>query len=304
MSKAKVTLVPLEDADRNQFVLDNQEAFKYGATQEFGLRDDHFEEDGEIISRDTIERAIDKENAETYRIVCDGKVVGGVAIRIDKEALQGNLDLLFVSPLVHNRGIGQAAWRAIEEMHPEVKTWETITPYFEKRNIHFYVNRCGFHIVEFFNNHHPDPNDPETSRDQKDNNGMLRFQKVMENQTQVKGVKATELLRGSRSWDGTEMPDYPVGRPELVAMRYEFAAGEKLGWHHHEVMNYGFLAQGELTIVDVDGNEKVFRTGEALIEMVGTIHRGENRGTEPVVLYMFYVSQQGLPLSVPHPEIG
>ncbi len=48
MSKAKVTLVPLEDADRNQFVLDNQEAFKYGATEEFGMRDNHFEEEGEI----------------------------------------------------------------------------------------------------------------------------------------------------------------------------------------------------------------------------------------------------------------
>ena len=26
-----------------------------------------------------------------------------------------------------------------------------MTPYFEKRNIHFYVNRLGFHIVEFWN---------------------------------------------------------------------------------------------------------------------------------------------------------
>ena len=180
MSKTKLTLVPLEDADRNQFVLDNQEAFKYGATEEFGMRNNHFEEDGEIISRDTIERAIDKENAETYRIICDGKVVGGVVIRIDKEALHGDLDLLFVSPHVHNRGIGQAAWRAIEEMHPEVKTWETITPYFEKRNIHFYVNRCGFHIVEFYNSHHPDPNDPEDDAhhiDEQFPDGMFRFEK-------------------------------------------------------------------------------------------------------------------------------
>ena len=30
-----------------------------------------------------------------------------------------------------------------------------LNTYFEKRNIHFYVNRCGFHIVEFFNSHHP-----------------------------------------------------------------------------------------------------------------------------------------------------
>lgn len=28
------------------------------------------------------------------------------------------------------------------------------------RNIHFYVNKCGFHIVEFFNEHHPDTSYP------------------------------------------------------------------------------------------------------------------------------------------------
>lgn len=36
-----------------------------------------------------------------------------------------------------------------------------LTPYFEKRNIHFYVNRCGFHIVEFWNKHHHGPAIPE-----------------------------------------------------------------------------------------------------------------------------------------------
>ena len=46
-----VTIAPLESSDREQFVRDNQEAFRYGATEEFGLRDDHFEEPGEIISR-------------------------------------------------------------------------------------------------------------------------------------------------------------------------------------------------------------------------------------------------------------
>ena len=27
--------------------------------------------------------------------------------------------------------------------------WGLVAPYFETRNIHFYVNRCGFHIVEY-----------------------------------------------------------------------------------------------------------------------------------------------------------
>ena len=40
-----VELKPLEDSDAEQFILDNQEAFNYGALEEFGKRDDHYEED-------------------------------------------------------------------------------------------------------------------------------------------------------------------------------------------------------------------------------------------------------------------
>ena len=41
---------------------------------------------------------------------------------------------------------------------------------------HFYINRLGFHAVEFFNEYHPDPNMPEQF-DQED--GLFRFEKRM-----------------------------------------------------------------------------------------------------------------------------
>ena len=90
----EITLISLTDDDREQFILDNQEAFNYGALEEFGRRDDHFEEDEQIISRETIERSID--GGEAYRIMQDGQPVGGVVIKVDGE--RGDLDLLFVSP--------------------------------------------------------------------------------------------------------------------------------------------------------------------------------------------------------------
>lgn len=169
----KVGLEPLKADDKERFILDNQEAFRYGATEEFGMRDDHFEEDGEIISRVTIEKSI--KAGKAYRIICGGEAAGGAVVRVNGE--KGDLDLLFVSPNIHSKGIGYAAWCEIERMYPQVKVWETVTPYFEKRNIHFYVNRCGFHIVEFFNSHHPDPNDPDTQADNLMNDGMFRFEK-------------------------------------------------------------------------------------------------------------------------------
>ena len=119
----------------------------------------------------------------------------------------------------------------------------------------------------------------------------------------VQKVETTELIRTDKSWDGVELPDYLVGRPELVAVKYVLPAGQKLGWHHHPVMNYGILVQGELTIIGQDGKEKVVHEGEAVVEMVNTIHHGENRGKKPVILYMFYLSQKDLPLAVQHPEI-
>ena len=173
---ANVKLALLEDSDREQFILDNQEAFKYGALEEFGRRDDHFEEGEEIISRKTIEASID--SGEAYRIIQNGEKVGGVIVSIKKD--KGDLDILFVSPKVHSKGIGYSAWCEVEKLYPQVKIWETVTPYFETRNIHFFVNRCGFHIVEFFNSHHPDPNEPEEheiSMDDQFPDGMFRFEK-------------------------------------------------------------------------------------------------------------------------------
>ena len=63
---AEVQLVLLETSDREQFIRDNQEAFNYGAMEEFGCRDEHFEDDGQIISRETIEQSID--SGEAYSI--------------------------------------------------------------------------------------------------------------------------------------------------------------------------------------------------------------------------------------------
>lgn len=172
----KVTLKPLKDSDRDQFIKDNQRAFKYGALEEFGLRDNHFEEEGEIISRKTIEDSID--NGVAYRILDDGVIVGGLVLNIDNNTKHNHLDLLFINPECHSKGIGYKAWCLVEELYPDTLVWETVTPYFEKRNIHFYVNKCGFSIVEFYNKYHKDSNMIEDTQDDEDDE-MFRFIKYM-----------------------------------------------------------------------------------------------------------------------------
>ena len=183
MKITKVSLVPLEGHDREQFILDNQWSFKHGALYEFGKRDDHLDCDGEIISRKTIENCIDDPNNETYRIVADGKNVGGVILKINNETHHNELEILFVNPEEHSKGIGYGAWQEIEALHPETIVWETCTPYFEKRNIHFYVNKCGFQITEFcceyFNPTKNDTKDDQSPDHEDGTDDMFRFIKIM-----------------------------------------------------------------------------------------------------------------------------
>ena len=184
MKHTKVTLVPLTEDDREQFIRDNQWSFKYGALQEFAhfqqqvLGTDHIDGDGEIISRKTIEHCIDEPDNETYRIMLDGRKVGGVILKIDRETHHNHLEILFTDPDEHSKGIGYGAWQEIEALHPETKVWETCTPYFDKRNIHFYINKCGFSAVEFVCEYHPDPDAPEEENDEGPDE-MFRFIKVM-----------------------------------------------------------------------------------------------------------------------------
>lgn len=86
---ADITLIPLAPEDHEQFILDNQEAFNYGALEEFGRRNEELEEDEQIISKDTIQQSI--YSGEAYRIVEKGRPVGGVVIQVDGE--RGDLDL-------------------------------------------------------------------------------------------------------------------------------------------------------------------------------------------------------------------
>lgn len=109
--------------------------------------------------------------------------MGGVVLNINTDTQYNSLDLFFIYPESHNKGLGLESWKAIEAAYPETKVWTTVTPYFEKRNINFYVNKCGFHIVEFFNQYHLE-DDSQVRESNIDDSGLnevefFRFEKVM-----------------------------------------------------------------------------------------------------------------------------
>ena len=73
-----------------------------------------FEENGEIISRETIENSID--HGIAYRIREEGRIVGGLVLKINEKTQHNELELLFVNPEVHSKG---------GEVMPHGRRWKT-----------------------------------------------------------------------------------------------------------------------------------------------------------------------------------
>lgn len=169
-----IRLIRLAEEHTIAFKEEMQEAFESGFQG-------HVKEDGEnqwqVLPDGDFYQALQADGAEAYEAVdADGQRVGGAIITINNETRHGELAFLYVKVGTQSKGIGQTIWRTIEAMHPEVEVWETCTPYFDRRNIHFYINCCGFHAIEFFNAHHRDPNMPEQF-DPSD--GLFVFEKRM-----------------------------------------------------------------------------------------------------------------------------
>ncbi len=147
-------LEKLEEKDLRQFIEDMQQAFQAGAESE----GDHYEE---ALPKAHIMEALNKKSSEAYTVMRDNEMVGGVILDFDEEdAATAYLEFIYVKVGSEGKGIGKDIWTLIETTYPDIRQWETFTPYSWKRNVHFYINVCGFHAVEFFNAHHTE-NDPE-----------------------------------------------------------------------------------------------------------------------------------------------
>ncbi|MGX1308099.1 GNAT superfamily N-acetyltransferase [Amorphus suaedae] len=172
-NRSRITLDIAAEADLPRFRKELQEAFAIAVVETYGSDGDEA-----IPSDEDVAASFAAPNAVVHRILEDGRWVGGAVVSIDARTRHNSLDLFYVRAEEIGRGIGRKAWAAIEQRYPDTEVWTTHTPYFEKRNIHFYVNVCGFHIVEYFNKHHPDLCHPPSS-DLPGDDGMFRFEKRM-----------------------------------------------------------------------------------------------------------------------------
>lgn len=166
-----MNLIKLKDEDLKEFKKLMQDAFQYGYELIYG------KDKEQVLPDKDIDDNLKNNNSYAYEMIDNDEIVGGVIVTIDEKTNHNYLDFLFVRVGIQSKGIGQTIWKEIEKLYPNTKVWETCTPYFDKRNIHFYVNKLGFHIVEYFNEKHPDANRPLDCYEEDD--GMFRFEKVM-----------------------------------------------------------------------------------------------------------------------------
>ena len=150
-----VQVVQMEEADRPAFIAMAQEAFQKGFEEHFGKSEET------ILPEEDVIQSLTGKGAVAYKVLLDGKMVGGAIVAIDGQTQHNHLDILFVKCGLQGKGVGKAIWTAIERRHPQTRVWETCTPCFDRRNIHFYVNVCGFQVNEFFHARHPMPDTPD-----------------------------------------------------------------------------------------------------------------------------------------------
>ncbi|WP_342118070.1 cupin domain-containing protein [Pseudoduganella sp. OTU4001] len=110
-------------------------------------------------------------------------------------------------------------------------------------------------------------------------------------------VKVTPLLKSATSWNGAQL-SWPAGQAEVTALQIEITPGAETGWHLHPVPSFAYVMEGELEVSLKDGAVKRFTAGQALAEVVSTMHNGRNVGSGPVKLVVFYVGATGSTLTV------
>ena len=111
-------------------------------------------------------------------------------------------------------------------------------------------------------------------------------------------IKTVTLIEASKSWNGEDLPDYPEGKPKITILKITIPPHSKLSIHKHLVINAGILTKGQLTVVDERNNTLHLEAGDALVELVNTCHYGENTGSIPAEIVVFYAGTEDLPITI------
>jgi quercetin dioxygenase-like cupin family protein len=95
---------------------------------------------------------------------------------------------------------------------------------------------------------------------------------------------------------------YPTALPaEVTSSVVTLPPGSETGLHRHDAPLYGYMLEGVLTVSYDGGVTKTYRTGDALMEAIGTAHNGANLGSVPVRILVVNFGAEGVANTVPLP---
>lgn len=114
----------------------------------------------------------------------------------------------------------------------------------------------------------------------------------------VKAVQTDVLAKTSLSWDGTHLPDYPKGFPEITILRIKIPPRVQLPMHKHPVISAGVLLSGELTVVTEDNRTLKLKAGESIVEVVNKWHYGKNESNKTAEILVFYAGVRDTPITI------
>ena len=114
----------------------------------------------------------------------------------------------------------------------------------------------------------------------------------------IETVQSQTLAKTTQSWDGSKLPAYPAGQPEVTILRIQIPPHTELHLHKHPVINMGVLMRGRLTVVTDSGETLHLRAGDAIVEVVDKWHYGKNEGDSVAEIIVAYAGVQGEPITV------
>ncbi len=112
------------------------------------------------------------------------------------------------------------------------------------------------------------------------------------------GTQVDVLTKTNLSWDGSHLPDYPKGKPEITILRIKIPPGLQLSRHEHPVINAGVLLDGELTVKTEDNKVLHLKAGDSIVEVVNKWHIGKNEGNTTAEILVFYARVIDTPITI------
>ncbi|MCX6179517.1 MAG: cupin domain-containing protein [Chlorobiales bacterium] len=115
------------------------------------------------------------------------------------------------------------------------------------------------------------------------------------NAEEYKNVEVKKLITSTTSSNGQPLTYLQAAQPEVTVLVVRVPPKGSTGWHKHPVPVYAYMLEGTLNVEIKGGRTYVFKKGDAILEVMNTLHNGYNSGDEPARLVVFYTGAVGVP---------